>query len=212
MPATAVAVQTTPKTRRWLRWSGILCASLSLAALVAHVLGWMAMPYFLEFFAVPAFLLLFALAAYARRVRAELFLNGLVVGGLGGLAATLVYDGVRIFVHQTHLFGYNGIVPILLFGSWITGRPVASAAAAVSGWTYHYWNGISFGIMYALMLGRRHWLFGVGYGIVMECFMLGLFPLFLRVSNKFDFIAVSMLGHLFYGAVLGAGVQRFGTR
>jgi hypothetical protein len=212
MPATAAAVQTTPQTQRWLRWSGFLCASLSLAALVAHVLGWMAMPYFLEFFAVPAFLLLFALAAYARRVRAELFLNGLMVGTLGGLAATFVYDGARTLIHQTHLFGYSGFVPILMFGSWITGRPIESAAAAVAGWTYHYWNGISFGIMYALMLGRRHWLFGVGYGILMECCMLGLFPLFLRVSNKVDFIAVSMIGHLFYGAVLGVSVQRFGTR
>jgi hypothetical protein len=212
MPATAVAVQTTPQTRRWLRWSGVLCASLSLTALVFHLLGVMAMPYFLEFFAVPAFLLLFALAAYARRVRAELFLNGLLVGSLGGLVATVVYDGVRFLIHQTHLFGYTGFVPILMFGSWITGRPVASAAAATAGWIYHYWNGVSFGIMYALTLGRRHWLFGVGYGILMECFMLGLFPLFLKVSSKIDFIAVSMIGHIFYGAVLGASVQRFGTR
>jgi len=153
---------------------------------------------------------LFAMAAYARRIRADLFIRGLVVGSAGGLAASFVYDGVRFLIHQTHLFGYSGFVPILMFGSWITGRSIDSTAAAVAGWLYHYWNGISFGIMYALMLGRRHWLVGVGYGILMECCMLGLFPMFLKVNNKFDFVAVSMIGHIFYGAVLGLAVQRYG--
>ena len=50
---------------------------------------------------------------------------------------------------------------------------------------------------------------GSGYGILMECCMLGLFPFFLRVTNKVDFIAVSMIGHLAYGAVLGGLTQRY---
>jgi hypothetical protein len=43
----------------------------------------------------------------------------------------------------------------------------------------------------------------------MECCMLGLFPMFLRVSNKFDFVAVSMIGHLFYGGSLGWLAQKY---
>ncbi len=39
--------------------------------------------------------------------------------------------------------------------------------------------------------------------------MLGLFPFFLRVTNKLDFIAVSMIGHLAYGAVLGLLAQQY---
>jgi hypothetical protein len=168
------------------------------------------MPFFLEFFAVPAFLLLFALAALARKLRASLYLNGLAVGALGGLAATLVYDGVRFLVHEARLFGYSGFVPILLFGSWITKQPTTATASIVAGWVYHYANGVCFGILYALIVGRRHWLFGVLYGIVMECCMLGLFPMFLKVDNRVDFIAVSMIGHVFYGAALGVAVQRYG--
>ena len=201
-----------PATHRTLRWTGILCASLSLAALVVHVLGLLPMPFFLQFFAIPAFLLLLALAAWAKWVKATLFLNGLWVGAWGGLLATLVYDGIRLLINLTHLFGYSGFVPILLFGSWITGQPTTSTAAAVAGWTYHYWNGVSFGILYALLVGKRHWLFGVLYGVVMECCMLGLFPMFLKVDNRLDFIAVSMIGHVFYGAVLGLAVQRYGRR
>ena len=206
------AAASSTNRERILRWTGAVCASLSLAALVCHVFGWMPMPFFLEFFGVPAFLALFALAAYARRVRADLYINGLFIGLAGGAAATVVYDGVRMLIHHYRLFDYNGFVPILMFGSWITGKPVASHAAAVAGWIYHYWNGLAFGVMYALCLGRRHWLFGVAYGILMECCMLGLFPFFLKVNNKFDFVAVSMIGHIFYGGVLGAVVQRFGRR
>jgi len=60
-----------------------------------------------------------------------------------------------------------------------------------------------------LIFGKRHWLYGVAYGVVMELCMLGVFPLFLKVSNKFDFVAISLIGHVFYGAILGVYVQRY---
>ena len=70
---TVVSRTASPRTLWVLRGTGFLFASSSLAALVAHVFGWVAMPCFLEFIAVPAFLLLFVLAAYARWIRAEIF-------------------------------------------------------------------------------------------------------------------------------------------
>ena len=197
------------KTDLKLRVSAFLLAAVSLAALLAHVLGVLPMPYFLTVFGVPSLLLLFALAALGRRINARVFTSGLVTGLWAGLVATFFYDGVRLVIERTHLFGYSGFVPILMFGSWITGAEQSSVAARIAGWGYHYWNGISFGIMYALTFPARHWVFGVGYAILMELCMLGIFPMFLRVSNKVDFIAVSMIGHLFYGAVLGILVQRF---
>jgi uncharacterized protein DUF6789 len=194
---------------RALRAVAVLCASLSLAALAVHLAGFLPLSFFLTVFGLPSLFLLFALAALARRLRAEIVLDGLRVGLLAGFLATLVYDGVRSLVEVSHIFGYNGFAPILIFGSWITGQPESTLAAHLAGWGYHYWNGLAFGIMYALMLGRRHWLYGLAYGIVMELAMLGIFPLFLSVTNKFDFIAVSMIGHLAYGAVLGLVVQRY---
>jgi hypothetical protein len=206
-------VTATPKrTEQVLRLSLVACASVSLGALVAHVLGVLAMPFFLEVFGIPSLLAIYALAAFAKKINAGMLTAGLWVGLWAGLAATVVYDGVRFIVERGHLFGYNGFVPILMFGSWITGRPTTSAAAKVVGWAYHYWNGATFGVIYTLTLGRKRWLWGVGYGIVMECCMLGLFPLFLRVTNKIDFIAVSMIGHLAYGAALGLLAQKYLTQ
>ena len=194
-----------------LRWSLIGCAMVSLAALVIHVLGLLPMPFFLEVFGVPSLIVIYALAAYAKKINAKLLTNGLWVGLWAGLAATVVYDGVRYLVERGHLFGYNGFVPILMFGNWITGQPVDSTAARVAGWSYHYWNGATFGVIFTLAVGRKSWWWGLGYGILMECCMLGLFPMFLRVTNKVDFIAVSMIGHLFYGATLGILSRRYVT-
>jgi len=197
------------REHRGLRLIAVACAAVSGLSLVAHVLGFLPMPYFLEVFGIPSVFMLFALAAWARWVDAGIFVNGLGVGLWAGCVATAAYDGVRFLVERGHWFGYSGFVPILMFGSWITGQPTSSLAAKIAGWTYHYWNGVTFGIIYALTFGRRHWLFGIGYGIVLECCMLGLFPLFVPISRKLDFIAISMIGHVAYGAVLGVLAQKY---
>ncbi len=209
MSSSAEAAGSQARTQQALRWSLIACAAVSLAALVAHVFHVLPMPFFLEVFGIPSLLALYVLAAYARKINAGMLTNGLWVGLWAGLAATLVYDGVRYLVERSHPFGYNGFVPILMFGNWITGQPTSSLAAKLAGWTYHYWNGATFGVIYTLLAGRRRWWWGLGYGILMECCMLGLFPFFLRVSSKADFIAVSMIGHLAYGAVLGVLAGRY---
>jgi hypothetical protein len=33
--------------------------------------------------------------------------------------------------------------------------------------------------------------------------------MFLRVTNRWDFVAISKIGHIAYGAVLGVVVQRY---
>jgi hypothetical protein len=205
----AIAAVPARRTEQALRWSLIACALVSLAALVAHVFGILKMPFFLEIFGIPSLLVVYVLAAYAKKINADMLTNGLLVGFWAGFVASLAYDGVRYFVERAHLFGYNGFVPILMFGSWITGYPLHSVPAKIAGWTYHYWNGATFGVVYALAAGRRKWWWGLAYGVLMECCMLGLFPLFLRVTNRVDFIAVSMIGHLAYGGTLGWLTQKY---
>jgi hypothetical protein len=196
------------KTSAGLRLAAIVCASLSLVALVAHVFGTLPMDFFLTFFGVPAAMLLLILGVVARRLDEAAFVTDLVVGLIGGFVATVAYDAFRLVINVTHLFDYNGFVAIYIFGSWITEQPVSSLEAGIAGWIYHFWNGLSFGVCYALTFGNRHWVWGLGYGMFMEACMLGLFPIFLQVSNQAHFIVVSMLGHMVYGTVLGLVAQR----
>lgn len=209
MNTPAAKPQPDRRTQIALRWSLVACAFVSLAALVAHVFHVLPMPFFLEVFGLPSLLVILALGAYAKKINAVMLTNGLWVGCWAGLAATVVYDGVRFVVEHLHPFGYSGFVPILMFGNWITGQPMYSLTAKIAGWSYHYWNGATFGVIYTLAAGRRFWLWGLAYGILMECCMLGLFPFFLRVSDKTGFIAISMIGHLFYGATLGVLAQKY---
>jgi len=193
----------------WLRVGAIICAAVSLVALLAHVGGVFLMGSFLTFLGVPSLLLLFCLAALGRWLDARVFVTCLAVGLLGGVVATLAYDVTRLLFRSSRLFDYDGFVSIYIFGSWISGRPTDSWEATVAGWGYHFWNGISFGIFYTLAFGRRRWLWGVGYGAVMEASMLGLFPLFVPIVSPMSFVVISMIGHLVYGGVLGRIAQRY---
>jgi hypothetical protein len=193
-----------------LRACAFVCASFSLAALLAHVFRIMPMAYCISLFGAPSVLLIFAMAGLARVIRADGFLRCLAIGLAGGVAATVAYDAFRWGLTHSGLFDYDGFKAIYIFGSWITGQGTGTRDAAIAGWIYHYWNGISFALMYALMFVRPPWLYGVGYGVFMELCMLGLFPMFLQVSNRTDFIIISLLGHVVYGATLGVVAQRYG--
>lgn len=193
-----------------LRWAAATCSLVGLGALVAQVLGLLEMRFFLTFIGAPSVVLLFVIAARARKIDADALIAALVLGVVGGILGTFAYDGVRYALTRSGAFDYDGFTAIYIFGGWIARTEPTTGAAAVAGWTYHFWNGISFGTFYALLFGGRHWMFGVVYGVLMEALMLGLFPMFLHVTNRADFIALSLIGHVFYGLVLGLVVQRHG--
>ena len=192
-----------------LRAIAFLAAAVSLAALLGHVLLHVPMVYTLQFVGLPSIVVLLALGVYANRIHEAPLVNGIVVGAVAGCVATIGYDAIRSAIQASHPWGYNGFVPILLFGHWITGAPTGSLPSIIAGWLYHYWNGISFGIMYVMIFANRLWLFGIAYGIVMELCMLGLFPLFIPIANPVGFVLISLIGHLFYGAILGIIAQRY---
>lgn len=194
---------------RRLRWTAAALVLISLAALVSHIFGILPMVYFLTYFGVPSVLLLFWIAAWAKRIDAAVFLNCLAVGLAGGLVGTIMYDLVRLLIHESNLVSYNGFKAIYIFGSWISGHPVDSTQAAIAGWTYHFWNGLAFGVFYTLAFGRRHWIWCVGYALVIEALMLGLYPLFIRITDRVDFIVLSMIGHVCYGLGLGLVAQKY---
>jgi hypothetical protein len=184
---------------------------MSLAALVSHVVGLLEMRFFLFLFGGPTAVLLVAMVAHAQWISDRSFVRAVTVGLAAGLVATSVYDAVRFLIVATGIFHYDAFYSIRIFGHWITGYPFGSVEALAAGWAYHYWNGLSFAVFFTLMLGRpRWWWYGLLYGVFMELCMLGLFPLFLRVTDQVGFITISLAGHAVYGAVLGVIASRYG--
>ena len=145
------------------------------------------------------------LGPFARAWARRRVLAGLVAG----LVATAGYDIVRLsLVH----FGNFTFWPFDIFG--VFGRALLGEAAdplvlRAAGLGYHLANGTFFGVAYTIVWGRRGPLAGLAWAMVLETFMVGLYPGWLPLSGVMgEFVSVSLLGHLTYGLLLGSVARR----
>ncbi len=129
-------------------------------------------------------------------------------GLAGGLLATAAYDAVRwalVLIGRMDLSPF-GAFP--LFGQLLIGDAAPRALLAL-GALYHLWNGVAFATAYCFLLGGRDWRFGVLWGLGLETAMLAVYPGWLRLDDVLEeFVTMSFLGHVAYGAVLGVVAQR----
>ena len=184
-------------------------ASVSIAALLLHVAGWLPMYFLVNMLAAPSLILLLLCGVVASRMDERVFLNRLVTGAWGGIAATVAYDLIREIVWRAGMLTYYPFRSHPVFGSLITGAPEESAMAVVVGWAYHFWNGFGFGVMYTLIAGPAHWCFALGWALLLEVGWLTAMPGLLQFRLSAEFLAVSLSGHAMYGVALGLIAQRF---
>jgi hypothetical protein len=120
------------------------------------------------------------------RGHAELFRRA-VAGAAAGFVATTGLEVVRIASFR--LGGMPGDLPRLM-GVLLTDRFMygPSVLSDVLGWAYHFWNGAMFGLVFAVLLGRRPVAWHVGYGLLVGA------------------------GFLASPAVTAMGIGAFGTR
>jgi len=149
-------------------------------------------------------------AALARHLR---------LGFWGGLLGTLGYDIVRV---PFHLAGFRVFAPIQAYGVWLAEAQRSSGFTEALGWLYHFSNGITFGIMYALVMGGsrggnppenlalgRHWGWGVLWGLCLESIVLSTpFARIFHLQGNVKAIAIAYGAHVFYGLPLGWVVAR----
>ncbi len=127
----------------------------------------------------------------------------LITGLIAGILATLAYDVTRVVLVKLGQFNIWPFDTFKIFGELIIGS-APEVARLVVGTIYHFCNGISFAIAYCLVLGGRHWLFGVAWGLSLEALMLTIYPGWLDLQAVIaEFFAMSVLGHFAYGSVLG---------
>lgn len=186
---------------------GTTCALASSVAFFLHVLGLVRMPFFINFVGMPAIILMLVVGLYARQRRLP-FWKRFTAGVAAGAAGLVAYDAIRFAVYRAGLFDYYPFHAISILGSLITGLSPADPASTLAGWFYHTWNGFSFAIIYALVVGPARWYWGLGWAMILEVGMLLSYPTFLAIQAKAPFIAVSLIGHTAYGIVIGTVVQR----
>ena len=177
---------------------------------------------FTLFVSVPAILVLAALAWIDRSRGDRRLWNAVLVGATAGLLAAVAYDVFRLpFVFARQLNIQSVVPPLALFkvfprfGAMILGQPVEQNAYSLSahliGWSYHFSNGLTFGIMYLAALGdvaKRYWVWGMVMAAGLEAGMLFTpYPNMFGIKVSATFIAVTLLAHLIFGAVLGLAVR-----
>ena len=202
-------------------------AASSIWCLLAEFYGLCSMRSFTFFISIPALTILSGLAIFDRVRGDRKTWNAILVGTVAGLAAAVAYDLFRIpFVYAKDL-GIASIVPQMnlfkvfpRFGAMILGQPVEQTAyslsAQVIGWTYHFSNGLTFGIMYLAMVGdtnRRHWGWAVLMAVGLELGMLFTpYPQMFSIAVGATFVIVTLTAHMIFGVALGLGSRRLAQR
>lgn len=185
-------------------------AGASGAAVVAHAFFPVPMKFTVPFLVLPLGLLLVGTVLWRRSDRRGLRLVGERVarGAKWGFVATIVYDIVRPPLGVWFSFGFKPYQAMPIFGDLITGRGTDDLLAQTIGWGYHFWNGVGFGIMFALVLPRAGRWPGTIWGLLLQAVMMATYPSFLgaRLDDP-GFLVTGIVGHSLWGFVLGWGLE-----
>jgi len=193
-----------------LRIALFLVCQPSANAVLAEVYGVASLHDVVWFLAIPSYVILAAVWLYTR-ASPDPALRGiseaLVIGAVGGFIGTVAYDVIRIpFV----LGGLRVFVPNDTYGLWILNASASSRFSETVGWAYHFANGTTFGIMYALFMRGRHWAFGVAWAFLLETIaLISPYGAIYHFAGDPWKIAIAYYGHVGYGVPLGLMVQRW---
>jgi len=190
---------------RLLRIGLFLACAPSGGALLWKVYGLGSMSEAMFRAALPCAAILMLAWLWARRTGRRRLVEDINLGLLGGLLGTIGYDLVRV---PFAMMGRRIFAPISAYGLWILDAPLSDRFTEVVGWSYHFYNGICFGIMYALFLRGRHWIWAVLWAFLLETIaVVSPFARIFSLSGNYGAIALAYAAHVDYGAPLGAIVR-----
>jgi hypothetical protein len=200
-------------------------AATSIACLLAEFYGVCSMRRFTLLVFLPALAALVGLALVDRAYGTRRLWRGVILGAVAGLLAAVAYDVFRLpFVFAQPLGIVSVLPPLPLFkvfprfGAMILGQaleqPRYSLAAQWTGWSYHFSNGLTFGIMYLAMVGdatKRHWGWAVVMAVGLELAMLVTpYPKTFGIQTTTTFVIVTLAAHVIFGVALGRSILALG--
>lgn len=129
-------------------------------------------------------------------------------GARAGVLGTAAYDATRFGFVALASLSFHPFHVLPIFGRLFLGLDAPPLAAYAVGILYHVTNGIGFAVAYALVVRRGGIWSGIACGIALELCMALLYPSWLRIIALQEFLAVSAVGHLVFGAVVGTTIAR----
>lgn len=167
--------------------------------------------WYTPFILLPSLVVLFLLGRYTKREFPELA-NRIRVGFVAGALATFALDTFR---QLGVIHGWLPMDTVQLFGKMIVGPQSLELAWTSVGMLYHFLNGASFGMFYAIVWGKAHWIWAVVWALVVELGMMTLPPMapivgpFGSNTGGPELFVITLIAHIAYGVVLGLLVRHW---
>jgi len=211
----------------------ILCGS-SASLVIFGPLDIISYAIFRDVAIIPSVIAIFAIGILVRSKFPRLT-NRLFIGMAAGAVASFALEAIRIPGYMfTKWIPMDSMIslPGLLLTEKITslgevkqvimqsGVPMnlyhAPLDAFIAGGLWHFWNGATFGIIYALLIGKGKWWYGLIWAFVIEIGMM-LAPYLIIMKGPFgiehmdgyNIFVITLIAHLAFGAVLGILVQKW---
>lgn len=177
------------------------------AGLVAHLLFPVPLPISLLAAMAAAAALV---AAFGRAGHGEAVVGLVRVGLAAGAVATFAYDISRAALASLTPGPGTPFAAWPYFGGALLGAGADPAWRWAAGAAFHVTNGLLFAVAFVVFFRDRGPLAGVAWALVLEAFMLGLYPGWLGIEGSalVEFVQLSVVGHLVYGVVLGTMSRR----
>jgi len=192
-----------------------LLASASIASLLGELYrSWSMQSFTLAVF-LPACGLLVAMALYDRWRGDGRLCRITFIGALAGFSAAVAYDVFRLPFVFSRSLGLDHFIPPLplfkvfpRFGEMILHTTdVNWLANNLVGWSYHFSNGVTFGIMYAALVNgqwRPRWGVAILFAVGLELAMLFTpYPAAFAIRLTANFVLVTLAAHLIFGVTMG---------
>ncbi len=211
----------------------VLCGASSML-LVFGPLSIMSYTEYRDIAIIPSLIAIFAIGILARS-KFPRITNRLFVGMAAGAVASFALEAIRIpgymFAKWLPMDSMISIPGLFLTGKITSLSEVkqvvmqsgvamnlyhAPIDAFMVGALWHFWNGATFGIIYALLIGKGKWWYGLIWAFIIEMVMM-LAPYLIMMKGPFgiehmdgyNLFVITLIAHLAFGAVLGVLVQKW---
>ena len=189
---------------------------------------------FAKYAIIPSVIAIFAIGIFLR-IKSPHIANRLFGGMAAGFIATLGLETIRVpgymftkwipmdsmislpgLLLTEKIFSLSEIKQVIMQSGVPMNLYHAPLDAFMAGALWHFWNGATFGIVYALIVGRGKWWYGLIFGVIIEIAMM-LAPYLIVMKGPFgiehmdgyNMFVFTLIAHLIFGAVLGVLVRKF---
>jgi len=212
----------------------IILSGASSSLLIFGPLGIISYATYRDVVIVPSVIVIFAIGILSRSKFPHIT-NRLFVGMAAGAIASFALEAIRIpgymvtkWIPMDSMISVPGLFLTEKISSLSEVKQVimqsdvamnlyhAPLDAFMAGALWHFWNGATFGIVYALLIGKGKWWYGIIWAVIIEMVMM-VAPYLIMMKGPFgiehmdgyNIFVITLIAHLAFGAVLGILVQKW---